>query len=120
MIDLWVALAGGAGALARFVVDGAVRSRWPSGFPWSTVLINVSGSFALGVLTGLVIFRNDPNTLRLVLGTGLCGGYTTFGTASVETVRLAQRGAVVVAAGYALGSLVLAAGAAAAGLLVTR
>ena len=116
----WIALAGGAGALARFVLDGAIRARWSSDLPWATVVINVSGSFVLGVLTGLVLFRGDPDSLRLVLGTGFCGGYTTFGTASVETVRLAQRGAVVAAVGNALGTLVLSLGAAALGLLVTR
>ena len=118
MTAVWISLAGGAGALARFVVDGAFRSRWAAAFPWATVVINVSGSFVLGVLTGLVLFRHDPDTLRLVLGTGFCGGYTTFGTASVEAVRLAQRGALAAAAGYALGTLVLAVGAGALGLLV--
>ncbi|WP_375483726.1 fluoride efflux transporter CrcB [uncultured Jatrophihabitans sp.] len=120
MIAVWIALAGGAGALARFVLDGAVRARLASDFPWATVLINVTGSFALGVLTGLVLFHGRPDDLRLILGTGFCGGYTTFSTASVETVRLAQRGAVVAALGNALGTLVLAVGAGALGLLVTR
>ena len=120
MITVWVALAGGAGALARFVLDGAARGRWSATFPWATVAINVSGSFVLGVLTGLVLFHGEPDTLRLVLGTGFCGGYTTFSTASVETVQLARRGAVVAAAGNALGTLVLAVGAGALGLLVTR
>ena len=120
MIALWVALAGGAGALTRFVLDGAVRSRWASDFPWATVGINVTGSFVLGVLTGLVLFHGDPGTLRLVAGTGFCGGYTTFSTASIETVRLAQRGAYAAAVGNALGTLVLAVGAGALGLLVTH
>ena len=119
MITLWIALAGGVGSLARFLVDGAVRSRWPSDFPWATVVINVTGSFVFGVLAGLVLFHGAPDDLRLVLGTGLCGGYTTFGTASLESVRLAQRGAVVAAMGNALGTAGLALGAAALGLLLT-
>lgn len=76
--------------MLRFVIDGAVRTRWPSAFPFGTALINVSGSFILGWLTGLGISSTVPHTWVLVLGTGAMGGYTTFSTASFETVRLAQ------------------------------
>lgn len=90
---LWqVGLAGGAGALARFVVDGAFRARIATRVPAGTVVINITGSLLLGVLTGLVLFHGAPATLTLVAGTGFCGGYTTFSTASFETVRLLQTG----------------------------
>jgi CrcB protein len=117
---LWIALAGGAGALARFLVDAAVRTRWAPDFPWATLFINVSGSLLLGVLTGLVLFRGEPTNLRLIFGTGLCGGYTTFSTASFETVRLLQRGSIAVALGNASGTLTLTVGAGALGLWVTQ
>ena len=84
-------VAGGVGASTRMVADGAMRSRWPTSFPWATFAINVSGSFLLGVLTGLVLHRHTGVDLRLVAGTGFCGGYTTFSTASFETVRLVQQ-----------------------------
>jgi CrcB protein len=119
VIAIWVALAGGGGALARFVVDGAARSRWAGDFPWATLFINVSGSLLLGVLTGLVLFRGDPSDLRLIVGTGFCGGYTTFSTASFETVRLVQRGSIVAAVGNAASTLVLTVGAGALGLWLT-
>ncbi len=119
MIVLLAVLAGGLGAVARFAVDDAIRTRLGDAFPWATLAINVTGSLLLGVLTGLVIFRGGPGDVRVVLGTGFCGGYTTFSTASVETVRLAQRRAALPAIGYAGGTAVLTVLAAALGLLVT-
>ena len=87
-----IALAGGLGAATRFVVDGEIRRRFSSTFPWATVTINVTGSLLLGVLAGVVLFHGSPDDLRLIAGVGFCGGYTTFSTATVETVRLAQQG----------------------------
>lgn len=110
-----VALAGGLGAGLRFVVDGAVRARTGAGFPWGVWLINVTGSFALGVVTGLVASTLVPDDLGLVLATGLLGGYTTFSTASVDTVRLAQQGRYGAALLNGVGMLVVAVVAAAAG-----
>ncbi|MGI8677264.1 MAG: fluoride efflux transporter CrcB [Jatrophihabitans sp.] len=120
MTTVWISLAGGFGAVSRFVVDGLIRQRSSVSFPWATMLINVSGSFLLGVLTGLVLFRGSPTDLQLILGTGYCGGYTTFSTASFETVRLAQRGSAAYALANGLGTLGLAIAAAAAGLAVVR
>ncbi|MFI8565263.1 fluoride efflux transporter CrcB [Rhodococcus sp. NPDC078407] len=94
MIALWIALAGGLGAVVRFVVDAEMKSRLATrtSFPWATVGINVSGSFLLGLLAGWVMFRAGSTDIHAVVGTGFCGGYTTFSTASVETVRLLQQG----------------------------
>ncbi|OZE35523.1 MULTISPECIES: fluoride efflux transporter CrcB [unclassified Rhodococcus (in: high G+C Gram-positive bacteria)] len=94
MIALWIAAAGGLGAVFRFVVDAEVKSSLAArtSFPWATVGINVSGSFLLGVLAGWVMFRAGSTDVQAVIGTGFCGGYTTFSTASVETVRLLQQG----------------------------
>ncbi|MDR4533759.1 CrcB family protein [Glutamicibacter sp. PS] len=85
-----IAVAGGLGACCRLVLDGAVRSRVVGAFPWGTVLINLSGSFLLGLLTGLVSAQMLPEAIRLVVGVGFLGGFTTFSTASFETVRLLQ------------------------------
>lgn len=89
---LWVALAGSAGAAVRFVVDGTIRARWATRMPVGTLAINLAGSWLLGLLTGLVVFHHAPSQLTLIAGTGLCGGFTTFSTASFETVRLVQQG----------------------------
>ncbi|MDE3202681.1 MAG: CrcB family protein [Acidobacteriota bacterium] len=76
--------------MTRFLVDGAVRKRWSGPLPAGTMFINLSGSLLLGLLTGLVLYHGAPARLTLVAGTGFCGGYTTFSTASFETVRLVQ------------------------------
>lgn len=88
----WVALAGSVGACARFVIDGTIRPRVNARVPIGTLLINISGSLLLGILTGLVVFHHASSALTLVAGTGFCGGFTTFSTASFETVRLLQQG----------------------------
>ncbi|WP_432547248.1 fluoride efflux transporter FluC [Kineococcus sp. SYSU DK004] len=116
LVPLAVCLAGSLGAVARFVVDGEVRRRWPTTFPWPTVGVNVTGSLLLGLVTGLVLAGAGPQDLRAVAGLGFCGGYTTFSTAVLESVRLAQRGAWWAAAGNAAGTLVATTAAAAAGL----
>lgn len=112
----WVGVAGSAGAVARFALDGTVRNRVTSLVPVGTLAINLSGSLLLGVLTGLVLYHGAPATVTLVGGTGFCGGYTTFSTASFETVRLLQdgqrRAALISVGGTLLGAL----GAAGAGL----
>lgn len=120
MIVFLAVVAGGLGAAARFAVDGAVKARIDSDFPWATLAINVTGSLLLGVLSGLVIAGSAPDGLRAVLGTGFCGGYTTFSTASFETLRLAQRGAAGRAALYVAASVGLSIAAAALGLLLAR
>jgi fluoride exporter len=113
---LWVGLAGSLGALTRFAVDIAVRARVTRRVPLGTLVINLTGSLILGLVAGFVLFHSAPGRLEVVAGTGFCGGYTTFSTASFETVRLAQQGdlgaAVLNTAGNVLGTL----GAAALGL----
>jgi len=109
-------LAGALGAVARFTLDSAMKRRWQTAFPWATVIINVTGSLALGLLAGAVLFGGQPAAWQTVLGTGFCGGYTTFSTASFETVRLVQQGRPGLALANALGSLALSVGACAVGL----
>ena len=111
-----IAVAGGFGAALRMLIDGIVKSRLTGAMPWGTILINVSGSLVLGFLTGLTAGRLLPETWHLVIGTGFLGGYTTFSTASVETVRLAQERRWAASLANALGTLALATGAAGLGL----
>jgi CrcB protein len=82
--------AGGLGAASRLLVDGFVRSRSRGGYPIGTTVINLSGSLLLGFVVGLTVQKVLPEEWRLILGTGFLGGYTTFSTASFETVRLLQ------------------------------
>ena len=83
-----IGLLGGAGAVARFLLDGAVAARAGRSFPWGTLAVNLSGAFALGVLTGAAL---GGDALRLA-GTGLLAAYTTFSTWMLESHRLAEDG----------------------------
>ena len=93
-----LALAGGAGATVRFLLDRAIRARATTAFPLGTVLINCTGSLLLGVVVGLAGRAVLPEAVHLIAGTGFLGGYTTFSAASVETVALlaGRRGALAV------------------------
>lgn len=109
----WLALAGGCGASARFIADGLLGSRLPARWPLATLIINVTGSFLLGLLTGL---GADHAEIVMVLGTGFLGGFTTFSTASVELVRLVRSERTWTALALALSMPALAVAAAATGL----
>ncbi|HVX22882.1 MAG TPA: fluoride efflux transporter CrcB [Acidimicrobiales bacterium] len=118
ILAVTVAVAGGIGAVLRYLVDGAVQRRLPSPFPLGTLIINVTGSLVLGLLTGLFWYHGLSDHWRLVLGTGFCGGLTTWSTASWETVRLVDDRYFGLAFAYTLGGLAVAIGAAAAGMAV--
>jgi CrcB protein len=112
VIILLILLAGGAGSLLRFVGDELLRTHLGRNFPWGTMIINISGSLLLGVVTGLALRHYISGTTKLILGTGFCGGYTTFSTASFETVRLIEDDrywSAVINAFGSTGSVVLAA-----------
>lgn len=104
VLFLLTALAGGAGAAGRLYVDGAVRERWGTFLPYGTLAINVAGSFGLGLLAGLARHL-IPADVLFVLGTGAMGGFTTFSTASVQTVRLVTGRRLAAAAATALGMM---------------
>jgi len=89
-LAVWVGvgLLGGAGAVLRFLVDGAVSARFTTGFPVGTFVVNVSGAFALGLLSEALV---SEDALRL-FGVGLVGAYTTFSTWMLETQRLGEEG----------------------------
>jgi CrcB protein len=115
-VALLVAGAGGVGALARALLIHHIGLRRSDPLPVGTMVVNASGSLVLGVLTGLALYHGlGPHPLAVV-GVGLCGGYTTWSTASWETVHLVHTGHRTEAVVYTLGSLVLCVGAAAAGI----
>lgn len=109
-----VALGGAAGSVLRALAAAA----WPAdpaagAVPWATLAVNGLGAFALGVLVGVAPASAG---VRLLLGTGLCGGFTTFSTVAVEGVGLAAAGRPARALAYTLGSLTLGVVAAALGV----
>ena len=84
---LGIGLFGAVGAIARFLLDGAVSARASSSFPWGTLVVNLTGAFALGFVTGQL-----SGDAQLLVGTGLLGGYTTFSTWMFESHRLGEDG----------------------------
>ena len=111
-----VGLAAAFGAVSRYLVDQAVANKWESSFPLGTWVINVTGSFILGLITGLALHHGLSAHVVSVLGTGICGGYTTFSTFNLETVRLAEDGSSASAVGNIAGSIAAGLLAAACGL----
>lgn len=115
---LALSLAGGIGAAARLLVDGAIRAATGPRLPVGTVVVNVVGSLLLGLLTGLVVAGVLPEQWRLIAGTGFLGGFTTFSTASFETVRLVQQRRGIAAVLNGVGVALLATAAAGLGLVL--
>ena len=107
-------LAGGLGAATRFAVAEWATKRWQASFPLATLLINVTGAFALGLLTTAASASAE---MRLLLGTGFLGGYTTFSTLSYDSHSLFRSGQTRAAWLNTLGSVALGVVAAALGLL---
>jgi CrcB protein len=102
-------LAGGmVGAPARYLVDRAIAARRDTVFPWGTFAVNLTGSLVFGFLLGAQRHLGLPPTLFALLGTGLCGGLTTFSTFGYETLRLLEDGALGEAGVNVLGSLATA------------
>jgi CrcB protein len=99
---------GGLGANARYWFGVLVaRLQGEAVFPWATFLINVAGSVALGLVAAAYLHHPDParRNWYLFLGTGFCGGFTTFSTFSFETLALIENGRPWTAAAYAIGSV---------------
>jgi CrcB protein len=107
-------LLGGVGAVLRFLVDGAVSRRVARGFPYGTLVVNISGAAGLGLLDGLGLSRDAT----FLVGTGVFGAYTTFSTWVFETQRLAEERQMARAAGNVGISVLLGLAAAALGLWI--
>jgi CrcB protein len=118
MTPIYVSLAGSVGAITRFLVDSRIRAKYNQVFPWATLTINISGSLILGIAVGILLKHKGFTTIEAIIGAGFCGGYTTFSTASFETVRLLERKQYGAAISYAAGGLALASIAATIGLLI--
>ena len=116
-----VFLGGGIGAALRHGVNlGAAR--WLGvGFPFGTLIVNVSGSLIMGLIAGYFAFKGDASqNWRLFLTTGILGGYTTFSAFSLDAALLYERGEVGLAAVYVVASVVLSTAGLFAGLAIAR
>lgn len=119
---LLVGLGGFIGAIARFEVARAIGALFESRFPWGTFAINVSGSFLLGVLGVIVAQKTAPDSeaLRLALGVGFLGAFTTFSTFEFETHALLDDGSWVMALANMTASLLLGLVAVRAGIVLAK
>ena len=106
----WVALGGALGSMARFSLSLFVDGRVGSKFPWGTFLVNVVGSFVIGALAAVADqpgrFSLSP-AMRQLLMVGICGGFTTFSSFSIQTLELMRGGQPLYAAANVVGSVVL-------------
>ncbi|PKQ26556.1 MAG: fluoride efflux transporter CrcB [Actinobacteria bacterium HGW-Actinobacteria-4] len=118
LVFIAVALAGGIGAASRLWLDARIRAVTSGNYPVGTMVINVAGSFLIGTAAGLGAARGLPESWLMVIEVGLFGGFTTFSTISVETIALVRERRHGTAVVVALGLLVVAVLAAAAGLWI--
>ncbi|TCV61337.1 camphor resistance protein CrcB [Neorhizobium sp. R1-B] len=118
---LLVAIGGALGSVCRYLVGLWALRQFGPNFPWGTLTVNVAGSFAIGLLAELIVRRYDASPeMRLLLITGVLGGFTTFSAFSLDVITLFERGAALAGATYVLASVAISLGAVFAGLALGR
>lgn len=121
MTYLLVFLGGGLGSTLRYAINILCARTLGTAFPYSTFMINITGSLVMGLIAGYLAFKGDASqNWRLFLMTGILGGYTTFSAFSLDTAVLYERGALGLAALYVLGSVILSIVGVFAGLAIVR
>ena len=121
MSYILVFVGGGLGATMRHVINLVCARTLGTGFPWSTFIINITGSLVMGLIAGYLAFKGEASQpWRLFLMTGILGGYTTFSAFSLDTAILYERGELGLAALYVLGSVALSIAGLFAGLALVR
>ena len=120
MLPVAIFVGAGIGGLARYAIGGWAQAAAGAGFPWGTLLVNVTGSLLLTFLYTLLEGTAAPPEWRAFLGIGICGGYTTFSTFSYETLTLIRTDRVPSALVYVAASMVLGIAAGAVGYCLGR
>jgi CrcB protein len=113
-------IGGALGAGARHLVGATMLARLGPGFPWWTLTVNIVGGLLMGLLVGILVKTGGSEQLRLLLGVGVLGGFTTFSAFSLEAWMMIERGQLAVAVGYAGASLIGSVVALGLGLWLTR
>lgn len=118
---LLIFLGGGIGSVLRHTVNQISASLFGMNFPWGTLLVNIVGSLAMGLLAGWFTFRGEGGQLlRLFLATGVLGGFTTFSAFSLDAALLWERGQTAAVCMYAVGSVMAAIIGIFAGIAIMR
>jgi CrcB protein len=118
---LWIAAGGAIGSSLRHFVNVSAGRAFGADFPWGTVIVNVLGSFAMGVLISVMALRwSASQDMRAFLTVGILGGFTTFSAFSLDFAVLVERRAIDLALYYAAASVLLSLVAIFAGLWLTR
>ena len=118
---LLIALGGALGSVARYLTGKASLTLLGPHFPWGTMIVNIVGSLAIGVIAGLLAhFTNWSQDVRQFAVVGVLGGYTTFSAFALDAVMLSERGSFTLAMAYVLGSVVVSIAAVMAGLFIVR
>ena len=107
---LWIAIGGALGSVARYACSSAAAHSFGETFPWGTLLVNVTGSFVIGFFASLTGPDGRwilPPDARLFVTVGICGGYTTFSSFSLQTLSLIRSGEFAAAFGNIVGSVIL-------------
>ena len=118
---IFVFIGAGIGGICRYSIGGIAAKFINSAFPFGTMLINLTGSLLIGLATGLLTkFPSQHSLIQYFIMTGILGGYTTFSSFSLETLRLFQNGEVVYAASYSILSVLLGLGAVFLGMAISK
>jgi len=109
---LWIAIGGAIGSMARYGIGGLVSNKFGETFPWGTLVVNISGSFVIGILGAVTAPEGKMSPQSRVFATqllitGVCGGYTTFSSFSLQTLNLLRDREWLYAGGYILLSVLL-------------
>ena len=121
MNTILVMIGGAIGSALRFQLGGVTLRAWGPGFPWGTLIANISGGLAMGLLAGILARTSGGNEpYRLFFGVGVLGGFTTFSAFSLETFGMLERGQFGLAAAYIVASVAGAIAGLAAGVVVMR
>lgn len=120
---LYIAAGGALGSIARYWMAGAIDGRLNTNFPWGTMLVNIAGSFAIGVFAALAAGEGRwgmNESTRLFLIVGICGGFTTFSSFSLQTLNLLREGLLLKAGGNVAISVIACVAATWAGLALMQ
>ena len=117
---LYVMVGGAVGSGARYLTGRAMLSLLGANYPFGTLAVNLIGGLLMGVLVGVLARNTASETWRLLLGVGVLGGFTTFSAFSLDVVTMIERGAIGVAFGYILVSVIGSVAALFAGLSAVR